>query len=362
MASLLQKIFIAFLSKLRFARDYTKRCLGRLALRLAFLAGRKFSKWWRSRPGKLGTTSQPPWAKPADPPFLGTKANSYSVSDHPAIVKEYTVATSSVPASASHPSLDEHLESQSTTATPMVQLDAIAVDHGTPPAPAGPPGRDPVNRRSASIGSTQSRASDRFSIITTSRDLIHATHDDESSRPPRATHRQFGRGPDPSRSRERISRPNSRPNTPTHPHTPPNPPRLEIITSLPSAAHINGRENPLVPPLASSAYTHEPLGPPSMSEIRRRLSSTSIVANIQLPSTESLPMSPHDEPPDSPTSSPTSSNAATLDYYLPEGRFVQLINSEQIPRYTKNALMQVEYTIISPYPYVSLQTSHRDTL
>ena len=67
----------------------------------------------------------------------------------------------------------------------------------------------------------------------------------------------------------------------------------------------------------------------------------------------------HDEPV---PGSPTSSNAATLDYYLPDGRFVQLINSDQIPRYTKDALMQVEYTILSPHPYISLQTSRGDTL
>jgi hypothetical protein len=84
MAPLLHwKIFLTFLSKLRFARDYTKRCLGRLAL-LFFLARRKLGKWWHSRPGKQGTL------KPAEPPFLGTEANSNSVSGDPAIVKQYT--------------------------------------------------------------------------------------------------------------------------------------------------------------------------------------------------------------------------------------------------------------------------------
>ena len=95
-----RKIFLTFLSKLRFARDYTKCCLGRLALLFAFLAsasGRKFSKWWHSRPGKPGTSQT---LKPADLPFLGTEAN-FSVSGGQAIVKKYTVAASSVPASAS---------------------------------------------------------------------------------------------------------------------------------------------------------------------------------------------------------------------------------------------------------------------
>jgi hypothetical protein len=353
MAPLLhQKIFIAFLSKLRFARDYTKRCLGRLALLLAFLAstsGRKFSKWWHSRPGNSGTSQTP---KPADPPFLGTKANSYSVSGRPEIVKEYTVAASSVPASASHPSHHERVERHPATAAPLV--DATRV--GTTPLASG---RDPVNRRSASMGSTQSRASDRFSIITTSRDSTH----DEPSRLSRGVHRQFGRGPesaDPSRSRERISRPSSRPNTPsTRPHTPSNPPSLEIITNLPSAADESGGVGPLVPPSASSASTHQLLSPLALNEVRRRLSSTSIVANVQNPSTESLPMDPHDEPV---PALPTTSSAATLDYYLPDGRFVQLINSNQIPRYAKCASMQVECATLSPYPYVSLQTSRGHTL
>jgi hypothetical protein len=220
MASLLhRKIVLAFLSKLRFARDYAKRCLlGRfkLSLLLAFLG-----KWWHSRPGKPGTSQT---LKPADPSFLGTKAISYSVSGRPTIVKQCTVAASSVPASASLPSLHERVERQ-----PATMVGATRV--GTPPAP-GRSGRDPVNRRSASMGSTQSRASDRFS------------------------------------------------------------------------------------------------------------------------------MGPHDEPV---LGSPTSSSAATSDYTLPHGRFVQLINSDQVPRYNREA-MQVEYTILSSYPYTSLQTSHGDTL
>jgi hypothetical protein len=45
--------------------------------------------------------------------------------------------------------------------------------------------------------------------------------------------------------------------------------------------------------------------------------------------------------------SPTSSNHSTMDYFIPEGRIVQLINSEQVPRYTKGVTMQVGYTILS---------------
>ena len=408
MAPLLhRKIFLAILSKLRFSTDYTKRCLGRLALLLVFL-GRKFSQWWHSRPGKPASSQT---LKP-DPLFRtgGTEANS-----GPVFVKQYTVAASSVPASASHPSLHERVEGQPATAdtrTPVElshghnspyplggsglvnrsvgnlsiasiqsrasdRLSIItssrdslrATTHGQPsllPSAAHIwSGRD--NRRSASMDSTQSRASDRLSFITTSHDSIRATHGQPSRPQIRAVHRQFGRGPDPSRSREPT-----RPNTPLSPHTPDDPPRLEIITTnLPSPTHENGRVSPVVPPLLSPAYTHEPLSPPPMNEIRRRPSSA-IIVDVQNPSTESLPISPSitnlpmtEEPisyDEQVPSSPTSSDAETLDYYFPEGRFVQLINSDQIPRYTKNTLMQVEYTTLSPHPYISLQTSRGNTL
>ena len=188
MAPLLRKIFLTFLSKLRSARDYTKCCLGRLALLLAFLANRRFSKWWR--PGKPGT---PQTLKLADPPLLGTEANSYSVPGGPAIVKQYTVAASSVPASASLPSLHERVERQPATAAPLVDSDSESDARvGTPPAlailpaenshshdplhPLGGRGLVDLNSGNLCAASIHSRASDRFSIITTSRDSLRATH------------------------------------------------------------------------------------------------------------------------------------------------------------------------------------------
>jgi hypothetical protein len=386
-------VLLEILRILRFARDYIKRFPGRGASLLALL-GRKLTAWWRFWRGKLGSYGG---RKSARRPFVGTEASSSSVSGGSAVVGGYVVAASYVPPSASRPSLHERTDGQQQQVATVVYpvgthfpvIDSLSVDHPyghNPPQTLGTRGL--VNRSSGNLSaaSIQSRASDRFSIITTSRDSLRATHG-QPSRLPRGTHRQFGRGPDPSRSRERL--PSSRPNTPSaRPHTPPNPPRLEIITNLPSPAHGTGRVTPLVPPSASSSYTHQPLSPPISNEVRRRQSST-IVVDVQFPSTESLPISPstnnppvteeplamesstahsssdsplvdqHDEPV---PGSPTSSNAATLDYYLPEGRFVQLINSDQIPRYEKNALMQVEYTILSPHPYISLQTSRGDTL
>ena len=380
----------------RFARDYIKRFPGRGASLLALL-GRKLNAWWRFWRGKLGSHGG---RKIAKRPFVGTQASSYSVSGGSAVVGGYVVAASSVPPSASHPSLHERTDGQRQLPTIAYPVDthppviaSLSVDHpyghnlSQPLSTRSLVNRSSGNLSAASAASIQSRASDRFSIITTSRDSIRSTHG-QPSRLPRAAHRQFGRGPDPSRSRERLTQPNSRPNTPSaRPHTPPNPPHLEIITNLPSAPHGSGRLSPLVPPSASSAYTHPPLSPPN--EARRRQSST-IIVDVQNPSTESLPISPSttnppvtEEPltmedsatahssPDSPVvsqhdepvpGSPTSSNAPTLDYYLPDGRFVQLINSDQIPRYTKEALMQVEYTILSLHPYISFQTSRGDTL
>jgi hypothetical protein len=128
-----------------------------------------------------------------------------------------------------------------------------------------------------------------------------------------------------------------------------------------------------------------------MTEIRRGWSSTSVNVNIQNPSKDSLPnsfstnpsqiteepfvvdsASVHSSPDslvvdqyhdDEPLPGfPTSSNTDTLDYSVPEGRFVRLINSDEILRYTKDVTMQVGYIILSLYPYMSFQTPHGDSL
>ena len=269
-------VLLEILRILRVAREYIKRFPGRGASLLALL-GRKLTAWWRFWRGKLGSHGG---RKPTKRPFVGTEASSYSVSGGSTAVGGYVVAASSVPPSASHPSLHERTDGQQqqqgtvvypvSTHPPVIA--SLSVDHPyghNPPQALGTRGFD-RSSGNLSAASIQSRASDRFSIITTSRDSIRATHG-QPSRLPRAAHRQFGRGPDPSRSRERLTRPSSRPNTPsTRPHTPPNPPHLEIITTnLPSAAHGNGRLSPLPPPSASSAYTHQPLSPPTSNEIRR---------------------------------------------------------------------------------------------
>jgi hypothetical protein len=73
------------------------------------------------------------------------------------------------------------------------------------------------------------------------------------------------------------------------------------------------------------------------------------------------PESPAVDLPDE-TGSLISSKPPTVDYFIPDGRFVQLIHSEQIPRYSKAVTMQVVHSILSLHPYTSLQTPREDTI
>jgi hypothetical protein len=153
--------------------------------------------------------------------------------------------------------------------------------------------------------------------------------------------------------------------------------QLETVGAHPPVTHVDGNVNPVVQPSASSPYTHELLSPPPMDDLCRRQSSTSEVVDDQNLSTDSLPTSSStnlpritDEPividtatghssPDSPSmdlpdepGSPASSNHPTLDFSIPEGRLLQPIHSDQIPRYTKGVTMQVGHTILSIPSYI----------
>lgn len=421
---------LEFLRILRFARNCIKRVPTRgrpsLASLLALL-GRKLTTWWRFWFGHPKSAERPP---------LGSQASSYSVSGDSAVVREYVIAASYVPASASNPSLHERTDEQPGTVTQIaaqtagirwhlpvlenlpvndlrdqsplhpldggsfanrssgnlstISIESLASDRFSIitnsrislRAARGQPSRLPRASRRSSVNSTgnlsnissRSRASDRYSILTNPRESISSPLGPPSpSRLPRATHRQFGSGPGSSRSRERPSRP----------HTPTSPP-LEIMTNL-TSLHGDGKVKPVVQSAASSSSIHQPLSPPSESvnRIRRRQSTTSVVVNVQNPSSESLSVSPSsyspkyspqitEEPlaidsddylsPGSPAVDlrdesypglPTSFNPGTLDYSLPNGRFVQLINSDQIPRYTKDATMRVGYTILLFDAYIS---------
>ena len=352
--------FQEFLRILRFARNCIKRVPSRgrasLASLLALL-GRKLIICWRFWFGH---------PKSAERPSVGSQASSYSVSGDSAVVREHVIAASYVPAaSASNPSLHERTDEQPGTVTQFVAqtasvhlpvLESLPVDDLHGHSPLHPlDGRSFVNRSSGNLStiSIESRASDRFSIITNSRESIRAPHG-QPSRLPRAPHRQLGRGPDPSRSRERATRPSS-PTGTTRPHTPTYPPSILLHPT-----HGDGRVCPVFQPEPSTSYTHQPPSHPHKIRTRRRGPTTSVILASQTPSTESLSITHSSDLPqetdepfaiDSPTNSsvvdptpprsPTSSDHSSMDYGLrvPDGRSVELVNSEQIPRYSKNATM-----------------------
>ena len=280
---------------------------------------------------------------------------------------EYVVAASQIPASASHPNLPDV---PSATGQPQIASSSRA----SPPASLTvKPHRDHahttaalvMNHSNRSTGnlSTHSRASDRLSIIQTrSHESFHAQVG-QTTRFPGSSHRRSGRGPSPSPSRERPSRSPS-PTSRVHQI-----PQLEInTTNVRPQMHGDGTISPTTP----QSVTSQALGPSSLNGHRRRQSSTCVAMSVVNPSTK-LPLSSStnqppltDEPytigppigppspvadaPDarevSPQHSPTaSSHAATSNMELPVGRILQLINSEQVPRYTKDVLVQVDYVM-----------------
>lgn len=280
------KVLLEFLRTVRFARDYVERFPRRAASLLAFV-GRKLNLWWRFWLGNLGSAGRP---KPADRPFLGTEASSHSVSGGSAVAREYVVAASFVPAPGGHQSLRVHTDSEREPETsahtigvdPRVVV-SPSIDHPQDSSPSHPLGRRGLVISSSlhSSGSpggvnVQSRASDRFSIITDSPESIGTPVGQKS--------------------------------------------QLFIA--------------------ASSSPTHHPPSPsPSaVNAIRRRGSPTNVALNVQNSSPGSLTADPHDET--------KSSNPATSNYSVPKDHVVRLIDSEEIPRYTKDIKMQVGYTTL----------------
>ena len=350
-----------FLRKLRFTKGSIYRCIKRWALFLAFL-GRRFGinyLWYDEKRGKPRQAER-------------------SLSQRREL-GEFVVAASQIPASASHPSLHDvvgatgqsHTNPSSHT-SPLASIRAEPhQDHADPMTGVGIYG----NRSSADL-STHSRASDSLSILhqTHSRESLHGSIG-QTSRFPRAPHRrQFGRGPSPSRERspsppDRDHQPS--PTSPIHPL-----PHLELDTTNLHPTHVDARNSPINPSSAVS-HAHEPPSAPSLHGHRRRQSSTSVVVEIVTPSTESLPLSlfPNQQPlseepytigspnyrltvpdapdareglpPHSPIDSPPST---TSDLDLPDGRVLQLFNSEQVPRYTRDVTVQVDDIITSMKP------------
>ncbi|KAI9438666.1 hypothetical protein H4582DRAFT_189576 [Lactarius indigo] len=348
--STLLKLFLDCLRGLRFIRGFIRQSFRRWTLVLAFL-GRRLGVWCPWNDGKRGTFRK---TEETGRLFPGTGVHLHS--------KEYVIAASHAPASASHPSLQDAASSSATTtsqtppAVPPAPINLTVEPHQDRAylASAFDTGTHP-NRSSANL-SSHSRASDR--LRSHSRESLHALVS-QQTRFSRAPHRQFGRGPSPSPSRERPSR---SPSPADHLHQLPH---LEIdITNLHPQAQVDNRNSPInLPSIASPA--HAPLSPPSLHGHRRRLSSTSVVVGIVNPSTDSLPLSPSpDRPPlteepytiGSPQDDPTASSSATSNLQLPKGRFLQLIHSEQVPRYTKDATMLREKGdyVIPPLTMTSL--------
>ena len=372
MSSLL-RILLEFFRRLRPAKDHIKRFLRYWPSLLAYLV-RKMGEWrflWPSSPGTIRNL------KPAEPPFPGDRAGSPSVSCGSVCtggIGGYPMAASTVPASANQPMGRGRAELQPDSAPPTPTLATLTVD----PWSLGSSttihtvGSSHANHSSGSLSglSTHSRASDRLSLMSASRTSLRASvQNDRPSRDPRATHRQFGPGPGASRSRSRGR--SSRSLSPKPSLNTAQPANLDIART---GAHTylppDGVINPTIGPqsltdLPSSSYTQERPGRPDIR--RQKQKTTSIGWNVQTPSTESLPIitvtaqeitqepmamdmdahssrsiSPSERAETASQNSHTASSATSvlpLPLPLPEGRTLQLINSDQIPRYTKNATM-----------------------
>ena len=292
-------------------RGFIHRCFKSWTLFLAFL-GRRLGlrRPWKSGENKfrISEQEQAELSSPGTGTLGGGGGVRVDVSQDSAIV-----ACSSIPASARYPSQpDVRLDVRLSAATPPGTTNLTAdpqLEH--PQAyPLSVFGAGLHSNRSWSSLSAHSRASDRLSIIQArSYESLHSSLS-QQKRSPKAAHRQFGCGP----STDNLS---------FRSHAP---------------AHITGHH--------------------------RGQSSTSVVVEIENPSTESLshgqladsptlqdepysvgsptlhssPSSkPSNLPEESPRSTPTASLMSEFELpHLPEGRFLQMIISEQVPRYTKS--------------------------
>jgi hypothetical protein len=343
----MQRVLLKLLRILRFVRDYiVGRAAGRWKLFIAFL-GRRMSELRRS--GKPGTSRNP---RAAEPLLPGNRASSYTASDGSAVLREYAVAASTVPGRLATvaSSQEDAGQSASLPPSPTTSIPASLSAH----QPHSLYGR---NRNAGSSGSlsgwsAQSRASERLSIIVNSRELSHFPVD-PPSRPPRGVYRQFGPGVDPSTSRGQLARSSS----PTYRQNITHSDSRLAITTIHSHTHdADGGGSPVVSP--SSSSMHGPLRPFTNRNMWNR-SSTSIKLSIQAPSTDSLRTTlteesmatdlAHSTPPYFPMDQyetmslhPTIASSATSEFVLPEppeGRFLQTIHSDQLPRYYDNVTM-----------------------
>ena len=363
------RILVEFLRRFLPTKDHIKRFLRRWAPLFTYLV-RKLGEWrflWGSKSGTIRSPKPPESSLPSD------KVGSSSVPSGSVCtggIDGYVIAASTVPASANHPLGRESAQPQSDTAPPTPTLATLHID---PSLALGPSafnqtvGNSHANHSTGHL-SVQSRASDRLSMISASRTSLRApVQNDRPSRDPKATYRLFGRGPGSSRSRSRGRSPRSPSPQPSLNTAQPD--NFDIAsTGAHTYAHADGVPNSTIgfqssTDLPSSSHTQERPGRPAIR--RQKQKTTSIGWNVQIPSTETLPIitvnaqeiteepmamdtDAHSPRPVSPsdraeTASQNSHTAApatsVLALLLPEGRSLQMINSDQIPRYTKNATM-----------------------
>ncbi|KAH8982871.1 hypothetical protein EDB92DRAFT_1952019 [Lactarius akahatsu] len=289
---------IQVIYKLRLTRGFVRLFIRRCALLLAFL-GRRLGilRLWddRKRPGTFPKAEQAKRSSPSTGTSLDPR-------------RHVIVAASSVPAEASHASLRDvsgaiqHPQRAASGTTPPSDQ-----DHAKPSSESVCDSR--IRRRSTDSGSSaQSRSSLRI-IRTRSRESMNAPAG--PTRVSRAPGNQFGRGSSASSSRE-----SSRPPSPTDRGRQLYP---EIdVTNLHPPTRADCGSSPINPP---SVAPHADAQPSVPRFRNRRSSTTSVVVKVMDPSTDSLPASNFD---------------------LPYGRFLRLIHSEQVPRYTKDVTVQVK--------------------
>ncbi|KAF8258667.1 hypothetical protein EI94DRAFT_1691246 [Lactarius quietus] len=340
-------LFRDILFKSRSSRGFFHRFFRHWALFFAFLGqiGRRLNVWrlWGDR--KRGAFPKAKQAECSSPgSFPGTNSSLDS--------RKYAiVAASTIPESASHPSLREANQQPQAalSITPLIDKDLA---------------------KSSSVFDT--------TINDTTIDSIRS-HDKPSIKPSiiqtgqptqfPGDACQFGSGPSVPPSREHPSR---SPSPPDH-----LPEFLRLYTDVTNphrTTNVDDRNSPINPPSAAVSNVHESLNPRTLHRNRRRQSSTSVVVRIDseaLP-TGSHPLSPlanqqplTDEPyaigspieqpspvadvPDAREGSPqhnpiASSPSVRSNLDLPDGCIFQMINSEQIPRYTKAVTVPRERT------------------
>jgi hypothetical protein len=344
------KLFRDILCKLGPSREFFHRFFRLRALFLALLV-RKLGFWrlWDDR--KRG----------AFPKIKQTESSPPRTESSP---REYViVAASSIPASARHPSGPSLRDDMLGATQPQRAASTSSTTHAEPSSVFDAT----INSsRRYTDSSIRSSSSDRLSIVRThSGDSMHwHTPVSPSTRFPRAPHRQFGRGPSLPPSREASRSPSPIPRVHQSPHS-------EIgkdVANPHPETQVYRTDSPInSPPVTFDADTQLSTLMPYGHHGRR--SATSVVLGVENPSTESLPLSffndrpllteepytigsPTGDPSPvaddlgarewSPPHSPISLPATKSNFGLPVGRFLQLINSEQIPRYTKEITVQVE--------------------